>query len=247
MHLSNLTLHSERYPDHTVYPFSVPLFLNTKTVEFSSKVTVFSGENGSGKSTLLRAMARKCGIHIWAEESWARKNYNEYENELHRYIGITWTKKPVPGAFFSAETYDHMTRMIDLWASGDPGVLGYFGGGSLLERSHGESFMAFFKSRYALEGIYFLDEPESALSPKRQLEFVAFLSEMAADGHAQFVIATHSPILMSCPEAVILSFDRPVIAPIAFRDSEHFRVYRDFFRSVGDDSFSSRESCEPSI
>jgi predicted ATPase len=232
MHLKSLIFRPERFPDFTNYPFSLPILRNTGRIDFPAAVTFFAGENGSGKSTLLKAVAKKCGIHIWAEESWSRAHYNPYEETLHLFMDISWANGPKPGAFFSAETYDHMTRMIDLWASGDPGLFDYFGGKSLLEQSHGESFMSFFRSRYTLEGIYLLDEPETALSPKLQIEFSSFLHEMGKDGHAQFIIATHSPILMSCPNAVILSFDKPVISPVAFTETEHFLVYRDFFASM---------------
>ena len=122
-----------------------------------------------------------------------------------------------------------MTRMIDAWAAGDPGLLNFFGGSSLLEKSHGESFMAFFKSRFSIEGIYFLDEPESALSPKRQYEFRMFLLETGRQGKTQFIIATHSPILLSCPEARILSFDSETIAPVGFSDTTHYQIYRKLF------------------
>jgi predicted ATPase len=228
MHISSLTLHPDQFPDRTVYPFNLPVLQNTRTIEFPTNVTFFAGENGSGKSTLLRAMTKKCNIYIWSEDCWERAHYNPYEESLCRYCDINWTDGPRPGAFFSAETYEHMTKMIDLWAAGDPGLLDYFGGKSLLEQSHGESFMSFFRSRYTLEGVYFLDEPETALSPKRQLEFTKFLSEMGHNGHAQFFIATHSPILLSCPQATILSFERTRTVKTAFHETEHYRVYRDF-------------------
>ena len=124
-----------------------------------------------------------------------------------------------------------MAGLIELWASGDPGLLDYFGGKSLVEQSHGESFMSFFKSRFTLEGIYFLDEPETALSPKRQIEFVEFLTEQDKTGHAQFIIATHSPLLLGCPNAAIFSFDKPALAKIAYEETEHYRVYRDFLQN----------------
>jgi len=101
--------------------------------------------------------------------------------------------------FFSSERYQHLAKIIDEWAISDPKLLEYFGGRSLLSQSHGESFMSYFTSRFAIEGIYFLDEPETALSPRRQIEFVKTLVEHTRDGHAQFIIATHSPILLSCP------------------------------------------------
>ena len=225
MHISSITLHPEQFPDSTVYPFNLPAFRSTRRIDFKSNVTFFAGENGSGKSTLLRAVCRKCGIHIWAEECWSRANYNPYEDSLFQHLDIGWAAGPKPGAFFSAETYEHMTKMIDLWASMDPKLLDYFGGKSLLEQSHGESFMSFFTSRYTIEGVYFLDEPETALSPKRQLVFLEFLQKMEQDGHAQFFIATHSPILLSCPEATILSFDDAPIKKIPYEETEHFRVY----------------------
>ncbi len=228
MHIATITLHPERFPDTTVYPFNLPAFQNTRSIDFKTNVTFFAGENGSGKSTLLKAVCRKCGIHIWSEDCWSRAHYNPYEESLFEYLDIGWAAGRKPGAFFSAETYEHMTKMIDLWASTDPKLLDYFGGKSLLEQSHGESFISFFKSRYTIEGVYFLDEPETALSPKWQLEFLKFLEEMGRDGHAQFIIATHSPILLSCPNATILSFERSLINKITFEETEHFRVYRDF-------------------
>jgi predicted ATPase len=229
MHITSIRLHSKRFPDSTAYPFNLPAIRNTERIDFKSNVTFFAGENGSGKSTLLRAMCKKCGIHIWAEDCWSRANYNPYEESLFEYCDIAWADGQKFGAFFSAETYDHMTRMIDVWAAGDPKLLDYFGGKSLLEQSHGESFMSFFRSRYTIEGVYFLDEPETALSPKRQLDFVKFLAEMGRDGHAQFFIATHSPILLSTPNAIILSFDRSPVQPVPYDETEHYRVYREFF------------------
>jgi predicted ATPase len=228
MHLSSITLHPNQFPNTTAYPFNLPLFQNTPRLEFATNVTFFAGENGSGKSTLLKAIAKKCGIHLWTEECWSRVHYNPYEDELRQHLSVAWTNGQKPGAFFSAETYEHMTKMIDQWAATDPKLLDYFGGKSLIEQSHGESFMSFFKSRYTIEGVYFLDEPETALSPKRQLEFLAFLDQMGRDGHAQFIIATHSPILLSCPSATIFSFDHSSIAQVKYEETEHFRVYRDF-------------------
>lgn len=228
MHISSLTLHPNKFPDSLVYPFSLPVFRNTNSIDFTTNVVFFAGENGSGKSTLLKAMTRKCGIHIWSEERWGKSHFNPLEDDLCRYIDIVWTADAKPGAFFSAETYEHMAKSIDGWAAADPGLLDYFGGKSLVEQSHGESFMSFFKSRFTIEGVYFLDEPETALSPSRQLEFLKFLREMSSDGHAQFFIATHSPLLLSCPGATISSFDKPSIQEIAYEETEHFCVYRDF-------------------
>ncbi|MGA2508024.1 MAG: AAA family ATPase [Chitinispirillaceae bacterium] len=228
MHIATITLHPERFPDRAVYPFNQPVFRNTGRIEFRTNVTFFAGENGSGKSTLLKAISRKSGVHIWADDCWSRAHFNPHEESLFQYLDIAWAAGPKPGAFFSAETYEHMARMIDVWAATDPGLLDYFGGKSLLEQSHGESFMSFFTSRYTIEGVYFLDEPETALSPGKQLAFLEFLQKMERDGHAQFFIATHSPILLSCVNASILSFERSQIKKVPYHETEHFRVYRDF-------------------
>jgi len=99
----------------------------------------------------------------------------------------------------------------------------------LLTQSHGQSLMTYFASRYRIRGLYCLDEPETALSPRRQLELVAIIEEMSRLGHAQFLLATHSPMLMACSGARLFSFDGPVVAPVACEDTPHFRVYRQFF------------------
>ncbi len=229
MHLSSITLDPSRFPESTLYPFNLPIFRNTRRIEFETNVTFFAGENGSGKSTLLRAMTKRCGIYIWAESCWSRPHFNPHEESLCNYLEAAWTGTPKPGAFFSAQTYEHMATMIELWASDDPKLLDYFGGKSLIEQSHGESFMSFFKSRYTIEGVYFLDEPETALSPRRQLEFVEFLGELDKRGHAQFIIATHSPLLLGCANASIFSFDHSGISRVNYEETEHFKVYRDFF------------------
>ena len=116
------------------------------------------------------------------------------------------------------------------WASASPALLDYFGGQSLLTQSHGQSMMAFFRSRYRIKGLYLLDEPETALSPKTQLEMLAFLTEMARAGHAQFVVATHSPILLACPDAVIYSFDGDRIHTTTYEETEHYRIFEGFMR-----------------
>ena len=121
---------------------------------------------------------------------------------------------------------------MDAWAASDPGLFGYFGGSSLTEKSHGQCNMAFFESRYGVEGLYLLDEPESALSPRRQLELRDLLGRVASRGLAQFIMATHSHILLSLPGARILSFDGGSVRPVAFEDPDHLRLYRDFFAAL---------------
>ena len=227
-HLKSITIESERYPTKEHYPFSLPLFSETKELNFSSPVTLFVGENGSGKSTLLEAIAVAAGIYIWRTGMNSRYQVNRHEASLHRYIKINWTKGKVPGSFFGAQIFKDFASILDEWASSDPGLLELFGGKSLITQSHGQSLMSFFRSRYKLEGLYLLDEPETALSPSTQLELLQLLSENAKGGHAQFIVVTHSPILLACEEATIYSFDKMPVTSVEYEDTEHFRVYRDF-------------------
>lgn len=228
MHIEKVTFKPGTYPSRALYPFNLSVFHNTPSLMFETNITLFIGENGTGKSTLLKAITRCCGIHIWEENLGRRFDHNLYEEDLYRYIDVAWTNGKKPGAFFSSETYQHLTKSIDDWASSDPGLMNYFGGKSLISQSHGESFMSFFKSRYKIEGLYFLDEPETALSPRRQIEFVRMLSNLSRDGHAQFIIATHSPILMSCPDAAIISFDHATLKKVAYEETDYYVIYKDF-------------------
>ncbi len=230
MHLTGISLRVEEYPATERYPFGLPILRNTRALTLESPVAVFVGENGTGKSTLLRALAYRAGIHIWKYEDGRRIENNPYEEHLADFIRVSWADGPVPGAFFSGELFRDFAQLLEEWATTDPGLLTHFGGRSLLTQSHGQSLMTYFSSRYAIPGLYLLDEPETALSPRRQLELSAILEDMSARGHAQFVVATHSPILMACAGAQVLSFDGAQVAPIDCEETSHYRVYRAFFR-----------------
>ena len=230
MHLSKLTIDQKRFPTRDAYPFNLPLFQQTHEIDFSYPITIFTGENGSGKSTLLKALCRRCHIHIW--EGIARTSYdnNQFEGMLVDTIDIKWIQGIVQGAFYSPELFRNYSHLVDEWAVGSPGILDHYGGSSLVTQSHGQSCMAYFRSIYKVKGIYFLDEPEAALSPKTQLELLELLTEISKQGHAQFIIATHSPILMSCSQAGLYSFDGDSIQPISYEETEHYKVYTAFFK-----------------
>lgn len=234
MYVRRVTLLPDRYPTDQRYPFHLDVFRHTPHLDFSAPVTFFVGENGTGKSTLLRAICRKCGIHIWHEPDRARYQNNPYEDRLHRYLHVEWVNGPMPGAFFASDLFHDFAQLLDEWAIDDPGMLRYFGGRSLLTQSHGQSLMSMFSHRYTIPGLYFLDEPETALSPATQVEFMRLLHELSQAGQAQFVIATHSPIVMACPDAEILAFDTLPVSPIAYTDTDHYRVYKEFLTHVAD-------------
>ena len=233
LHLEEVRLLTEQYPTRDHYPFNIDVLQQTQTIQFPSPVTFFIGENGSGKTTLLEALARRCQIHIWSGIERARSIINPYEERLFLYIEVKWTEGVVPGSFFSSQIFRNFAQLVDEWEADNPGQIDYFGGKSLVAQSHGQSILSFFKSRYKIKGLYLLDEPETALSPKSQLELLKLLQETSAQGHAQFIIATHSPILMACPGSVIYSFDDTPVKRVLYEETEHYTLYKDFMANPG--------------
>jgi predicted ATPase len=228
MHLRQVTFHPERYPTRDCYPFNLSIFQQSQSIPFSSPITVFVGENGTGKSTLLEALAHLCGIHIWRDAERRRFENNPYEDDFHQYLSIEWTTERVYGSFFGSSIFRHFAQLLDEWASADPGQLNYFGGKSLMTQSHGQSFMSFFQSRYHIKGLYLLDEPETALSPRSQLSLLDILIKTTRENQAQFIMATHSPLLLACPGAVIYSFDDAYIKHITYEETAHYQIYQGF-------------------
>ena len=228
MHIKSATLYPDAYPTRDHYPFNLPVFGQSEQIVFQTPITLFVGENGTGKSTLLQAIARKCGIHIWQDEERRRAEFNPDEDKLRDYISVEWADGPVQGSFFGSSLFQDFVRILDDWVAVSPGLLQYFGGESLMTKSHGQSIMSFFRARYRIKGLYLLDEPETALSPKTQLELLDVLVKMAGTGHAQFIIATHSPIILACPGASILSFDDIPIKEVEYEETEHYRIYKGF-------------------
>lgn len=228
MHLKSVTLHPHKYPREDCYPFSLEILQQTKQITFSTPVTLFVGENGTGKSTLLEALCRRCGIHIWRNLHGKRFETNPYEETFCNYISVDWFDGRVPGSFFGSSVFQDFAHMLDEWAAADPANLDYFGGKSLVTQSHGQSIMSFFRARYKIKGLYLMDEPETALSPKSQIELLDILAGMGDEGPAQFIIATHSPILLACPGATIYSFDQIPVRSVSYEETGHYKLYKDF-------------------
>jgi len=228
MHIRSLRFLHDTFPVTRCYPFSLAVFLRTDRLEFRQPVTFFIGENGTGKTTLLRAIARSCSIHIWEEREGRRDPANLHEDQLHRSLAVEWTGGKVAGSFFAAESFRHFVEVLDGWKDADPGCLGYYSDGSPVRKSHGQSHMSFFATRFRRQGLYLLDEPENALSPKKQIELLRLLGELSRRGDVQFFIATHSPILLAFPAAEIYSFDAAPIRRVAYEETDYYRVYRDF-------------------
>ena len=230
MHLKQVRIEPDRFPTVKHYPFNLEIFRHPQSVDVHRPVTFFVGENGTGKSTLLQAISHRCGIYIWRGERRARYQYNPYETQFYRGIEVEWAQHTVPGSFFSSEIFNNFAQIVDEWATMDPGLLDYFGGKSLMIQSHGQSLMSFFKSRFKIKGLYLLDEPETALSPATQIDLLKLIAKMAQNGHAQFIIATHSPILLACPKAFIYLFSTSSLGRIGYEETEHFQVYKSFMQ-----------------
>ena len=228
MHLKSVTFHPKKYPTKDYYPYNLPILHRTKGLRFETPVSIFVGENGTGKSTLLEALSHRCGIHIWRNKEMIRFENNPYEKSFWEYITVGWVNGRVPGSFFGSSVFQHFAQYLDEWAASDPGQLKYFGGKSLVTQSHGQSILSYFKARYRIKGLYLLDEPETALSPKSQISFLDLLAKMSGKGHAQFIIATHSPIILSCPGATVFSFDHTPIKTVRYEKTEHFMLYKKF-------------------
>lgn len=222
--LEHVTGLSEKM-DHTVHPFSIRAFSHGIDVTFRSAVTFFVGENGSGKSTLLEALAECCGFNPEGGNRDHHRAVFAERSPLAQALRLSWRPKVTEGFFLRAESFYNFSTYLD-------GVsdMRAYGGRSLLEQSHGESFLSLFNHRFE-QGIYILDEPEAALSPQRQLSFLKIVHDLASPGHAQFIIATHSPIILSYPGAVLFDLDGDSIEEIDYRDTQHFLITRDFLNS----------------
>ena len=230
MHLRRVRIDRRGFPTHRFYPFNIPVITQTAELTFRRPVSFFVGENGSGKSTLLDAIARKCGIHIWDKPRRHLSHENPYESRLADSVTVSWANGGVSGSLFRAETFRDLADYVDDLGLCDPGRLKYHGGCLLNTLSRGEAILAYFDCRYRIPGLYFLDEPESALSPSSQIEFLKLLRQLEQEGQAQFIMATHSPILLAHPGAQIFSFDYPAIQEVAYEETEHYQLYRQFFR-----------------
>lgn len=212
-------------PAATEYPFHIPAIRRMTSLSFDSNVTFFVGENGSGKSTLLEAIAYQCGFHT---AGGSRNNLYEVEashSVLGEHIRLSWLPKITNGFFLRAETFYHFASHLDTMPEG----LASYGGKSLHEQSHGEAFLSLFKHRFGRRAIYLLDEPEAALSPARQLAFLRIVKDL--EHEAQFIIATHSPILLGYPRARILNFDEPPVREVRYEDTLHYILTRRFLES----------------
>lgn len=215
--------------DEHSYPFNLPMFRGGEfELHFDRAVTIIVGENGVGKSTLIEGIAALAGFdpagggpgYRPMDHSQAVERDGDF---LASVLRASWLPKIGQGWFFRAESFFSVARYLDQaaresWAAPP----------DFLSHSHGEGFLRFFAERCGRPGIFFFDEPESALSPRRQFEFLKVLRMIQERRQAQVIMATHSPILMALPDARLLAMTRGGVDPVALGETAHFRLYREF-------------------
>jgi predicted ATPase len=223
LYLRSIGLDRGRVRSFGEYPFSLPAIRTLNEIELRAPVTFLVGENGSGKSTLLEAIASSWGFNPEGGSRNMMFATRPSESGLHEYLRLVrGHKRPGDGFFLRAESFFNVATEVDRLEAAS-----WYGGRSLHEQSHGESFLAVFMDRFYGGGFYVLDEPEAALSPARQLSVLTRMHDLVRQ-QSQFLIATHSPILMGYPGADILLLDEDGIRRVDYEDTEHYFITREF-------------------
>jgi predicted ATPase len=230
-YLRRVWLDTERVTDSEAYPFCLPFLRDEFELRFDRAVTIIVGENGTGKSTLLEGIAVLAGYdeagggkgYVTVDHSWALEKMG---GQLSKALRASWLPKITNGWFFRAESFFSVARHLDEMAQKYP-----LGGGpppDFLSHSHGEGFLRFFQERCQRQGIFIFDEPESALSPSRQIEFLKLLRRMDEARICQVIMATHSPMLMAYPQARLLRLSKYGLEQVTVRETDHYKVMREF-------------------
>ena len=249
--LVEVTLRRDKISSWEEYPFNLPVVRNLHKLCFARGVTFVVGENGTGKSTLLEAVAVGLGFNPEGGSRNFRFSTRASHSQLSQYLVLSRSARRLrDGFFFRAESYFNVATQIESLdraaeEAGGRGVpiINAYGGRSLHEQSHGESFLALFGNRLGGDALYIVDEPEAALSPTRQLSLLAMLHELVKKG-TQFIVATHSPILMAYPESRIYVLLEDKIEEVEYTQTEHYSMTKAFLndhrvmlkRILGDDA-----------
>ena len=234
--LKTIKILRERVENWDAYPFSVPAIRSLDKLNLRSRVCLFAGENGTGKSTLLEAIATHYGF---GREGGNRNFRNDSTESNHsidplvRGLRLSFDRRTGAGYFLRAESFfntvSHMDNLDKEPAPHAPPISAYYGGRSLHTRSHGETFFTLLDLKFRRNGLFLLDEPEAALSPQRQLSFLVLIHDVLQKyKDAQFIISTHSPIILGYPEAQILSFDDGTVHEVEYEDTTSLQVVRQF-------------------
>jgi predicted ATPase len=230
-YIREISLKKDRIPSYQQFPFSLPVMKNFSELTFHPNVTYIIGENGMGKSTLLEGIAIALGFN--PEGGTLNFNFSSFDShsDLHDYLRLVkGVERAKDNFFFRAETFYNVASNIEELDS-EPAfgakIINSFGGKSLHEQSHGESFFAAFTERFRGDGLYILDEPEAALSPLRQLSMLARINELVNQG-SQFIISTHSPILMAYPDAKVIELTESGMTDSRLENTGHYAIMKQF-------------------
>ncbi|MCC6556372.1 MAG: AAA family ATPase [Polyangiaceae bacterium] len=230
-YLRTVSLLRDRVHDWMKHPFTIQAIRALETLTIHPRVTFFVGENGCGKSTLIEAIAIIAGFNPEGGTRSFNFSTRRSDSELHTALRVArGARRERTGYFLRAESFFNVATEIerlDREPGGPPIILSY-GGKSLHEQSHGESFLALIKNRFGPDGLYILDEPEAALSPGRQLTLLARIHELVGRGRSQFIIATHSPIVLAYPDAIIYKLSDNGIEPVRYEETEQYFLTREF-------------------
>jgi predicted ATPase len=227
-YLKRIWLDPSGIADRAAYPFCLPFLRDDFELSFDSSITIIVGENGTGKSTFLEGIAVLAGY----DEAGGGKGYMPLDHskalekmggQLSGALRASWLPKITNGWFFRAESFFSIARYLDE-AARDVGDRGP----DFLSHSHGEGFLRFFEERCQRQGIFIFDEPESALSPSRQIEFLKLMRRMDTSGNCQIIMATHSPVLMAYPNARLLRLTKHGLDPVTVKETDHYKVMREF-------------------
>ena len=233
-YISSVLLKDREDIDFSQYPFSLPVVKNFNEIEFKSKVTFFVGENGSGKSTLLEAIAVKFGFNPEGGSRNFKFSTAETHSELCNHLAmVRGARRARDGYFLRAESFYNVASEIekmDEIVARSPLISSSYGGKSLHEQSHGESFLSLILNRFGGKGMYILDEPESALSISRQLSLLSRINELEKQ-QSQFIIATHSPILLAYPNAEIYVLSENAITLTPYQETENYTLMKQFINN----------------
>lgn len=214
------------------YPCNIAAFSKGLNISFNHPISFVIGENGCGKSTLVEAIADKCNFNLMggSQNHFYKDNGPQNNSALSNFISLSWSTKIRTGFFMRAESYFNFATYVDALAKDDAGILSAYGGKSLHNQSHGESFLSLFQTRLD-KGIYILDEPEAALSTNRQMAFLSLIHNLVKNHQSQFIIATHSPIILSYPYATIFRLDESGISEVKYEETEQYTLTRDFLNN----------------
>jgi predicted ATPase len=221
-------LNKDKITSFQQYPFNIPALKNLTSLKFHPKVTYLSGENGMGKSTLIEAIAVACGFNPEGGSINFNFTTRASHSELHQYIRIARAPgRPKDGFFLRSESFFNVATNIDQLGGK---LLDSYGGTSLHEQSHGEAFWSLFMNRFSGNGLYILDEPEAALSPTRQMAMLTRMHELIQQ-NSQFIIATHSPIVMAYPDAVIYELTENGVQKTNYTATENYKISHQFINN----------------